>query len=270
MISGMLYHCEPKQRIPFLVKKLKSLGIPWLISASCVYLYVYLRKPPISLSSWFNFIIGNRSYTYYMTMLFTFFVVFSFRVLTKNAVLLVSIGISLITVFLIPSALFPTPYLNPFNWIGYFALGILIRNNKERLMEHRNHVAHYGWIVIVAYVVLLTYQVLNENGGSYWQGVNVIVSWCGAACIFEIGFAIKRTSKRMKSGISFFGRNTYFMYLWHMPIAGIIANLFNRGIPNLVFVRPFLVYSIMAVAVAVLNRLIAHKPKLGILFGVNR
>ena len=34
--------------------------------------------PPLSVSSWINFVLGNGSYCYYLTMLMVFYLVFTF------------------------------------------------------------------------------------------------------------------------------------------------------------------------------------------------
>lgn len=52
--------------------------------------------------------------------------------------------------------------------------------------------------------------------------------------------------------------------------SGVVATDAFVVVLNLIFIRSLLVYSIMAVAVVVLNRLITDKPKLEILLGVNR
>jgi len=113
---------------------------------------------------------------------------------------------------------------------------------------------------------LLAYQVVNNRPGSYWKGINVFASWCGASCTFIPGSAIAKGTRTefLKS----MGENTLFMYLWHMPIAGIIANILNRGVlVPFVLIRPFLVYFIMAVAAQILIKIARKSFATSIIFG---
>ena len=101
VISGF-FHSDPKNgqsKIDYFWKKLYRLGIPWLISSSCVYLYVHLRKPPLSLLSWLAFVIGNGSYTYYMTMLTIFIFLFSIKKLRQDLILILLVFVTVISIF---------------------------------------------------------------------------------------------------------------------------------------------------------------------------
>lgn len=75
IVSGYLYSPEHYGSFgKMLVKKLKSLGIPWLFLGTVGYLYNGILSKNISALSYFKFIIGNGSYLYFMTVLFLCFV----------------------------------------------------------------------------------------------------------------------------------------------------------------------------------------------------
>ena len=76
VISGMLFHYRKGHIVVFLKKRFNYICIPWFISATCVYLYVYLRMPPLSVSSWINFVLGNGSYCYGILSGFYIFTVY--------------------------------------------------------------------------------------------------------------------------------------------------------------------------------------------------
>lgn len=132
VISGILYRVPQGNVGKFFGKKLKTIVIPWIISASLVWLYVYLRKPPLTLENWARFVIGDGSYLYYLTMLMLFYAVFTFLpfMRTKAALLVCQIitAISCLWFYQIGNL---SPYLNPLNWIGFFALGMMMASRKE-------------------------------------------------------------------------------------------------------------------------------------------
>lgn len=67
------------------------------------------------------------------------------------------------------------------------------------------------------------------------------------------------------------GDFSLFVYIWHMPVAGIIANVFSRGhLTFLVILRPFIVLTIVFVAMQ-LTSFVLKKfkwKKIGVIFGL--
>ncbi len=70
-LSGYVSNFEVSGKI-FLLRKLKTIIIPWLLTGTVVWLYVVLRKGGISLNEWFLFVIGRKSYLYFLTDLIIF------------------------------------------------------------------------------------------------------------------------------------------------------------------------------------------------------
>ena len=133
VISGILFHHPGKNIGRFFKKKVTNIVIPWLISGTFVYLYVYLRKPPITLGGWINFILGNGSYCYYLTVLMMLYIIFTLvSFMHNNRVLFVCEGITVISTIWFYNIGDMNPYLNILNWIGYFALGVQISRNHEK------------------------------------------------------------------------------------------------------------------------------------------
>lgn len=268
VISGMLFHCPGKNVGIFWEKKIRNIITPWFISATCVYLYVYLRKPPIKLKSYLNFVFGNGSYCYYLTVLMLMYALFTFfPFMRKNLVLVVCEGITVVSTVCFYDIGGVNPYLNIFNWIGYFGLGVHISKNQEIWIRLKQRiVSHISlWVILSSgiYIYVLIHQLYHQKGGGYWNGINVVFCWIGSIVIALIAIRIEKGKdnilKRMifQAGVDSFG-----IYIWHMPIAGIIARIMSiRPMNGLVLIRPIIVLAIMQTVFRVTKK-IMFKMKL--------
>lgn len=249
-LSGIMFHyngCFWK----YWKNKLVKFVPVWIISATVIYLYVYIRKPPISLEGYFNYIIGNGSYCYYMTMLIMIYACFTLIPLLKKKIILILILIiTLISTLFCPQIGNLSPYLNCLNWIGYFSLGVLLRlENLEKFVKYIVN-SRFKYIFPCVYVVFVTVRVLHNNAGGYWYGMNTVISWIGAITVIILGVGLSERSNKISIYIEQAGRYSLFIYLWHMPIAGIVARIMNLGwTTNLVLLRPFIIFSIMLFAI---------------------
>lgn len=226
------------------LKRIRRLILPWLVSGTLVYLYVYLRKPPMSLSGYAAFLLGNGSYLYYLTMLACMYLVFTWPVMRSKPVLYACIIVTAcVSVFALNVPKF-TPYLNIFNWVGYFALGILCGQSCDGSERIFARLTRWQGVVHAFTVTLITVMVLQNRAGSYWGGICAVAAWSGALSILLLGRRLARVRF-----LQWLGEDSLFIYLWHMPIAGIMANLMNRGfLIHFVLFRPIFVLAIMSAA----------------------
>lgn len=260
VISGVLFHHPGKNVGIFFKRKLKNIGIPWLISATCVYLYVYLRKPQMTLHSWLNFIFGNGSYCYYLTILMVLYLIFTvIPFMRTNLALVLCEMITIVSTIWFYGIWEINPYLNILNWIGYFALGVQIAREQSilaKIKEISNSNSLLCIAIYIGYVLLLGFQIYNGRGGSYWNGINVISCWIGAITLVLLA---KQCEKREPFIVSKIihqaGVDSFTIYIWHMPIAGIMARIMcNDSINWLVLVRPIIVLLIMLVTFSVAKK----------------
>ena len=130
VVAGYFYSRTKGDNIQFWQRKIKTLIIPWLIFSTLVFLLSsFVFGDPNNLL--FGFIknyFGIGTVYWYMTVLTI--MLFVFKYLNKSAFLYSCIVISLISIFLsilgiIDYYLVINQYLNVFNWIGFFAFGIL-------------------------------------------------------------------------------------------------------------------------------------------------
>lgn len=251
VISGILFHYPGKNVRQFLKKKIRNIVIPWFISAICVYLYVYLRKPPITLKGCLNFVLGNGSYCYYLTVLMVLYFLFTLiPFMRKNSILLICEGITVVSSVWFYNIGGVNPYLNLFNWIGYFALGVQISENQKSWEKIKRYISSKSLLaaeISGGYILLLLWQLYHQKGGGYWNGINVVACWIGAISLSLIAINFqKKKDSFIKKVICQSGVDSFGIYIWHMPIAGIVARIMCIGPLNwLVLIRPSIVLLIM-------------------------
>ncbi len=258
IMSGSLAWWGKSSKDKFIKKKIKNIGIPWLLSGTAVFLYVYLRKPPLTLNGWLNFIIGNGSYLYYLSILMMLYIIFAYLpFMTSISTLVICQIITAVSTLWFYSLGAINPYLNLFNWIGYFALGVLIRKNTLYVDKILILVEKYRFILYLIYVIALIYQYINGNGGSYFGGCNVIICWIGVLCVITMGIRINKKKNILSKIIYALGENTLFIYLWHMPIAGIIARIMvGSRLEYFVLCRPVIVCGIILIVMKIITVII--------------
>ena len=97
---------------------------------------------------------------------------------------------------------------------------------------------------------MLVWQIYQGKSGSYWNGLNAIISWIGAAMLGISGQLLcqQQRLKRICTFVHNAGAESFFVYLWHMPIAGIVARLMDRD-----YLREFTILRPLIVLIIVLN-----------------
>ncbi len=273
VISGYLFRFTDKKR--FLIKKAVGICLPWIVGATSVYLYIAIRNPPITFLDWFRFFIGNGSYFYYLTILMLLYLLFLFvPFLKKRVSLVVMMAMTVISVFWCyqTELVFVTPYLNLLNWCGYFALGVLIRAYQDKFKRVFLILYRFRLLVYMVYAIALIYQIFNKSGGGYWGLPNALFTWLGAISLLLLAERASRFREgRIKKLLCLMGDSSLFVYIWHMPIAGIITNIFSRQpLMPAVLMRPFVVLFVVLLAhrfaVLILRKL--KIAQVGILFGI--
>lgn len=76
ILSGYLFFKNKRSFSAFFLNKIKTVMIPWILVGTTVYFYVFFRKEGVELNSWINFLLGNGSYLYYLTLLIVFYLMF--------------------------------------------------------------------------------------------------------------------------------------------------------------------------------------------------
>lgn len=203
-----------------LLDKTKKICIPWLACGLLTYFSNFMLKPVyFNLTEIINWLLGNGTYLYYLTMLMLIYIVI--YLLPKNQkVYYTLILLNLISILLTHLNIFPTivdsqklaftyfnPYLNVFNWIGIFSFGLCLKNidlfeikiNKKILLS-----------LSALLILIITVFKIDAN---YWNIITPLISTIIVFLIFEISKLISN----LKILIDI-GKKTFSIYLLHLPI----------------------------------------------------
>lgn len=245
IISGYLFGHDKKPLTIFSKRKIRSLIIPWVIVGTIVYMvssFSGAQKEDVSIMKYLLFLIGQGTYLYFMTILIICYIVF-FYLRKQNKILLISMLLSLISIVLTNYKFIGlNPYLNPLNWIGYFALGILISNNYRDINSYIPKLIYNNRIRVLALllafnIVMLVLSVANKSY-SYWSLFGLLYAYSTMVLIFIF---LEKESPIFT--LIKLGKSSFTLYLLHMPIAGVINIIFSR-FNNLIIFKPLIVIGV--------------------------
>ena len=245
IISGFLFAKDSSNFKTFLAKKIKKLIIPWLIFGTIVYLYVTIRKGGISMLTFYNFIIGNGSYLYFMTILM-FFYLFLYRFKKSTNFLLVLFLIS----FFYPKinnfinlSIGINEYLNPFYFAHYFIVGIFV--DKYNNAFHK--LIHTKSLIILSTLIFIFIFTNSFNINLHYFSINSFIFTY--SLLHGIYLFAKRNSNNWI--LIKIGDHSYYIYLTHMIIIGFYfylvsfiptqSNLILLFIPSLVLISNLII-----------------------------
>lgn len=255
-LSGYLY------KKGSLKKRAIALIIPLLIWGSLTYL-LHIAKEGIgsfSIINYFLWLVGSNCYLYFVTILFLIIVLYHFYENNYIYILLGVVCIGLYESHLLHYSYPLTPYLNPLNFIIYFALGHLIRqNNLWRKISNGN-----ALIGCLSAVIIVCLFLAKDFWIHVWYfdlisvPVNVLVI---LLCVNLTGIIHNIHTQAIS-----IGKCTYVIYLSHMPI----ATTLNKVIPNYLngfseTLKVVIAFAIVVIAVVILRELLFKINKIGLM-----
>ena len=224
LLSGLLYNLEKYTVKEFVLNKMRYLIIPWIICGIAVYFYVTVRKGGIGLISLGNFLIGNGSYLYYMTMLIMCMVICYVLHNNKACVVFMLVSFANYIFGYIVKSDNINQYLNPLNWIGYFSAGLYIRRygniNKIFSVLSKNT----GILMMYCILILCIMSCLNIKL-LYWDVWHILYSIAAFMTIAAVSMRISSVC------VKEIGMYSFTIYLIHMPFVGItnyICNILSK------------------------------------------
>lgn len=268
MLSGFFF-CPHKTTVKiFWKKKLRSIILPWVVGGLINYFIRFKSMDfyfsPIDI---FNYIIGNGSWLYWITMLLMCYVLF-WKICDNTIALLLAIFVNVVSIILTASGILPNvvnndvmafsyinPYLNVFNWGGIFALGILL--NKKRILigifECWNNKTYKITTIVFGLIVWIASSIydVNYEYWSYWGLFSeLVMSFSAGALVFEI------QSKHLTNVLEMIGTITMPIYLYHMPIQDkVFPSVQLLKCFPIAFVRPVVTVIICSSIIILLDRL---------------
>ena len=251
--GGFLYLRQENDNKIYCCKKVQTLILPWLFCSSATYFLSILFRKEGSITGYLKWILGSGTWYYYIVIYII--CLFLFKWIWKSTKLCIAcVIITIVSLWLNGKSLdgylkcvFLTPYLNILNWIGFFAIGVLLKrflntlklNFKELLIALLCVIFGYiGLRHLDIYSYFSIYSFFFELGG----GLTLI---CFCYCLDKSIF---------KKILMFSGRNSYCIYLLHMQIVQFVCNKIPDNV-ILDILRPILGLIIMDVLIIIVYKL---------------
>lgn len=262
IMSGYFFIPEKFSTIGALLrKKFITVCVPWFCLGTLTWCYKAILTPSYrTISQYINWILGNGSYLYYMPVLMLCFLLmykapkvckYIFILLNVLSVVLTAVG-----------ALAPglkllgiNSNLNFFNWIGFFALGMLLQEiNEEKLA---GFFTKYRFYVMAAFAVVFPVIVASQKiPAGYFSFVAIPYELLGAAAFFSLStFSLNKPVFKLLSKYSF------SIYLLHMAFVGFFDGLMSHFAVTRLLAPTVIIAATAAVLFAA--SFVAEKIKLG-------
>ena len=245
-VSGFLFELSSSKNKPFfqfLLNKIKSIAIPWVIASTLIYIYISIRNG-WDLKLYFLSLVGYQSSFWYLTVIFLLYICFFFICkYIKGDWIHYLLGLLTITFVVLEfTGCLPinelTIYLNPFNWIIFFSAGILFARHRK-FYEFARKIQIVWYFLFFAFVFCFVYFNLKY---SYfvWYYIPICFICVLAIVCFSSLIAIKN---RIILFVADIGNASFSIYLFSELLwCGLITSLFNKvDFFLLVLIRPILV-----------------------------
>lgn len=240
-LGGYLYAYNQKTLGVLLKRKTRTLFVPWFLTGLLIYVYTSLRHGTLGIVALLQYLIGYGSYLWYLTV-FTFLLVFFYVFRRKQTYIAFIVFICMLFEIIgvhysLAETNYNVYYFICLSWPVAFGIGYLI--NRWMLQEGiLAHVRKHGLFETVCFMMgsVVVYFVNGE--WSYWSRCYLPLCICLMPCVFYLATRMKK-----KPAVIFekLGEMSFSIYLLHMPVAGIITNIFNRFDGGyLILVRVFL------------------------------
>lgn len=257
LLSGYLFERNKKKFGEFWRGKVSTVFVPWIFCGTLLWLYVVLRTDGITFKSWLLVILGYQQITYYMTVLIIMYVLFWGAKKEWEI-----IGLILFSVFstlcsgwdfgiTIVNRWTGTFYLNPLNWMAFFALGMLIsrKNCLMNLAEKLEKVTPCTILTSILYFTVM--KVVGGGVPSYFSKYALIGHIINLSLILGLAGKILKIPKNAKNAVIYVGKISFSIYLLHLLfVTGVLNKITNYfDIFVITLMRPFAIIFIVSIMV---------------------
>jgi Fucose 4-O-acetylase and related acetyltransferases len=276
VLAGFFFRHSLQEPGKFFSKKVRYLLIPWFCLGLVTYAVRFKASPvyfaPLEIANW---LLGNGTYLWFLSVLLLceviFFVIppgrrraaaYACLVLTAASVILTTNGALPLTSATAALAFTSyNVYLNIFNWIGMFALGILLRQTGalDHLIKLKG-----GAGLLLALASALIFSLISlccDSSRSYWVPFSLVTESAAFILFFLSAAKLQKRHVLVKIGAA-----TLPIYILHMPTLLIFSKLFRT---SLLFtaIRPALVIAFVFTALQI-GAVIAGKLRIRGLYGI--
>lgn len=249
VIGGFLYKRKANDNKQFWKKKFFRIILPWFFCSMTTYALRVVTGSELSAFGYIKWIFGSDTWYYYFTIYTVFLFIFKWFY-RRDVALFFFIGIQILFLTLrtfgITTTLslgFFTDYLNPFHWVGYFSLGILIRKYRIDLMIRKRKfiIGIAGVVTSFSFCVLYYREIFT-----YFNIISSI--FCVSTFILIAAGSYKIANLKIANYIGKIGTYSYCIYLLHMQIVQGFFSKVPAGIFKILF-SPFIGLAIMLIII---------------------
>lgn len=226
VVGGILYTRKSGDTAVFWKRKAKYMILPWIFCSLLTYGYRFVSGHPCDLLGYIRYVLGIGTWYYYVTVYLVMMIVFK-PIWRKPAALWGCVAVSGFCLTLraygveIPlDRILDSEYIDPLYWLGFFALGILLR--RRALVLSRAMVAVSCAVFAVSAVVVYRNSIFN-----YFHIINSVYSLSGFVVLLSLGRRVADTPGGKYA--RWIGSSTYCIYLLHMPLAQIALRRLPSG-----------------------------------------
>lgn len=266
-VAGYLFQTDEKGVFHFWKKKIKTVLMPWIFTGTLVWLYVVLRKGGMNWWNWFSFLFLKESYLYFLTDLLVFFALFYW--IRKNMKLtaylngIFLVGVIVFEILNIECMVENVPGKGvPVVNMLVFYIGMLFRHLRlcEKIRELK-------WVLLGIPFIMIRFIQLNIIKTSSGILLNVLGSLCLVITIYSFCYYL---AEENALGICTLGKYSFSIYLLHMPVAGVVANLLNRSETFCVLTlwRPMMVIGITFAMIKICEKICCCNKQVKGLLGI--
>lgn len=274
--AGYFYSRKPNDSAEFWKKKAKTVILPWFFYSTVVYIisaFILSGNAEKTVLGFIKNFLGIGTVYWYMTVML--FMLFIFTYIKKDVLLYACMAISIVSValsamgviynvWLLNNNFQFNQYFNVLNWVGFFALGVLLRKKNliEKLINVKVAIISFiGFALAIGLVI-----VRNTTVSSYVDSTSLFVELFGF--VFLLNASSWLSNSKLLVDI---GKKSFFIYLMHVQVAGALNTRLPYNLPFFIL-RPIIVLALCYI-VAVVFKFVLEKLKLSkfnFVFGLDR
>lgn len=270
LCSGYYFSAKEAVTIAYWKRKFWKLIVPWLLlGAATKVWYNYIAGTRPILHGYMPWILGRGTWMYFVPVLIELMIIFAIvRKLCGIYVLgILSIVSNVAVICGWGYGKYITPYMNPFNWAIFFVVGLIWQCQEEKLIQiYKNRKNLLWWMVSIIFATSTLCYFFLDIDAYYWTWVSLPFELSGIALLLLLAGKV-RNYKLLQD----IGKNTLFIFMTHMIIAGGVMNhMPATGI--IAFLRPIVALFITYVGTLILRELlvICHVKQLIPILGMSR
>lgn len=247
VLSAYYYRPTKYASLRELLKGRKTTFFPWIILAGACYLWSNLRMgKEINVQSCLQFVLGYNSLFYFLSVLILLQLLFyilrfvSIRK-TSGACIVLSIVSTELAAFGITDGIVAraglTNYLNIFNWVGFFAMGLYLQTKEDgKIIGYIKK--NFGWAVLIWGILFALSGYVEHGQYGYFSILGIFMESASAILILRFAWSICRYDWIVQ-----LGKYSFAIYLVHINIVPIV-NKFLGGNAFGEIASPFCTYII--------------------------